>query len=117
MPGCDLSGWDDSMNMSDPSRAKGDTNRCPARGQKHGIGKKTINTSPRKPEELGLAALLIDKIKDLPDVRQELCERIRRQIADGTYETERRLKIAAERLAEEILADDGQQGEADDGPD
>jgi len=105
------------MNMSYPSRAKGDTNHSSARGEKHSGGKKTIGTSPRKQEELGLAALLLDRIKHLPDIRQDLCERIRRQIAEGTYETEQRLEIAAERLAEEILADDDQQTEADDASD
>ena len=70
-------------------------------------GKKPIRVSQRTAEELELAAHLLEKIKDVPDVREELCERIRQQISDGAYETAERLDAAAERLVEELLAEAG----------
>lgn len=96
------------MNMSFPSRAKGGA-RPSAKGVGHGpaAAKKTIRIPNRSPEELELAAQLLQQVKDLPNVRQELCERIRQQIAEGVYVTTERLEIAAERLVEEILADGG----------
>ena len=44
----------------------------------------------------------IKKVKNLPDVRQDLVERVKSEIADGTYETPEKIQIAAERMLEEI---------------
>lgn len=48
------------------------------------------------------AAQLIDKVRDLPDVRQDRINEIRTQIARGTYETSEKLDIAVGRLLDEI---------------
>ena len=48
------------------------------------------------------AAQLIDKVGDLPEIRQDRVAQIRQQIADGTYETPEKLEIAVNRLFDEI---------------
>lgn len=103
------------MNMSYPSRAKRDSKQGAKTGEGSSTGKKTIRISQRSPEELELASRLLEKIKDLPNVRQDLCEQIKHQIAEGTYETTERLETAAEQLVEEILQDGGL--EITEGPD
>ncbi|MGQ9575401.1 MAG: flagellar biosynthesis anti-sigma factor FlgM [Thermoguttaceae bacterium] len=45
---------------------------------------------------------LVDQVRDLPEIRRDRVERIRAQIAQGTYETDEKLRIALERLLEEI---------------
>jgi len=47
-------------------------------------------------------ARLLSKLTALPDVRSELVDRIRQEIAKGTYDTEDRLDQAIENLAEEL---------------
>jgi negative regulator of flagellin synthesis FlgM len=44
----------------------------------------------------------IKKARNLPDVRQDLVERVKAEIADGTYETPEKIQIAVERMLEEI---------------
>jgi hypothetical protein len=39
----------------------------------------------------------------LPEERRQLIFRIRRQIAEGTYETERKLELAVERMLESVV--------------
>jgi len=48
------------------------------------------------------AGRLVEKVHDLPDVRQDRVNQIRAQIAEGTYETEEKLRIALGRLLDEI---------------
>jgi negative regulator of flagellin synthesis FlgM len=48
------------------------------------------------------AGRLVEKVHDLPDVRQDRVSQIRAQIAEGTYETEEKLRIAVGRLLDEI---------------
>ena len=43
----------------------------------------------------------VRKARQLPAVRKDLVERIRREIADGVYETPEKLAIAIERLIQE----------------
>jgi negative regulator of flagellin synthesis FlgM len=45
---------------------------------------------------------LVDKVRSLPDIRQDRVDQIKAQIADGTYETEEKLDIAVGRLLDEI---------------
>jgi negative regulator of flagellin synthesis FlgM len=47
-------------------------------------------------------ARLLSKLSAMPDVRSELVDRIRQEIAQGTYETEDRLDQAIENLAEDL---------------
>ena len=48
------------------------------------------------------AGRLMEQAKGVPEIRQDLVERIRGQIADGTYETRDKLDIALDRLLDEI---------------
>jgi len=52
--------------------------------------------------QLSEAGQLIDKARDLPDVRWDRVNQIRAQIAEGTYETEEKMQIALGRLLDEI---------------
>ncbi len=52
--------------------------------------------------ELSTHARLLDRLLRLPDVRDELVERVRHAIADGTYQTPEKLDIATQRLLEEL---------------
>jgi negative regulator of flagellin synthesis FlgM len=52
--------------------------------------------------QLSDAGQLVDKVRDLPDIRQGRVDQIKAQIADGTYETEEKLDIALGRLLDEL---------------
>ncbi len=59
-------------------------------------------SSIRDELQLSDAGQLIDKVRDLPEIRQDRVDQIRAQIASGTYETEEKLDIAVGRLLDEI---------------
>jgi negative regulator of flagellin synthesis FlgM len=48
------------------------------------------------------AARLAEQVRDMPEIRQDVVDRIRAQIASGTYETSDKLDLAVERLLDEI---------------
>jgi negative regulator of flagellin synthesis FlgM len=52
--------------------------------------------------EISDAARLVEQVNQLPDVRQDRIDRIRAEIAEGTYETDEKLDIAVGRLLDEI---------------
>ncbi len=52
--------------------------------------------------QLSEAGQLIDKARDLPEVRWDRVNQIRAQIAEGTYETDEKMQIALGRLLDEI---------------
>lgn len=65
------------------------------------------NGSPRPSRgddtvEISTTAQFLGKLRDLPDVRQDLVDRIKAQIADGTYETPDKLAAAADALAYDL---------------
>lgn len=47
-------------------------------------------------------ARLLARVNDIPDIRQDVVDQIRTEIADGTYETEDKLDTAISRLLDEI---------------
>jgi negative regulator of flagellin synthesis FlgM len=47
-------------------------------------------------------AKLLSKLSDQPDIRQELVDRVRAEIAAGTYETPEKLDAAVEGLAQDL---------------
>ncbi|MHB8903318.1 MAG: flagellar biosynthesis anti-sigma factor FlgM [Thermoguttaceae bacterium] len=60
-------------------------------------------TSPIQDElQLSDAAQLVDKVRDLPDIRQDRVDQIKAQIANGSYETEEKLNVALGRLLDEM---------------
>ena len=55
-------------------------------------------------DELALSpeALLLDKVRDLPEIRADRVQQIRAQLAAGTYETADKLEGALSNLLDEI---------------
>lgn len=47
-------------------------------------------------------AQLASQVRDIPDVRQDVVDRIRGEIRSGTYETDAKLDVALSRLLDEI---------------
>ena len=64
----------------------------------------TANQPAQIQDELDIsdAGRLVDQAKDVPDIRRDLVDRIRGQIAQGTYESRDKLDIALDRLLDEI---------------
>lgn len=52
--------------------------------------------------EISNVARLAAQVHELPDVRTDLVQRVKAEIAAGTYETSDRLDVALERLMEEL---------------
>ena len=52
--------------------------------------------------EFSQAARLLSKLAELPDVRQDLIDRVRAEIDAGTYETSERIDAAIDRLPEDL---------------
>lgn len=52
--------------------------------------------------ELSLTAQLLSRLSELPDVRQDLVDRVKAQIAAGQYETPQKLDAAIEALLEDL---------------
>ena len=48
------------------------------------------------------AARLVEQVQQLPEMREDRVEEVRRQIAAGTYETNDKLNAAVDRLLDEI---------------
>jgi len=55
--------------------------------------------------EISLAARLAMKVRELPDVRQDVVQRVKTEIADGTYETPERIDATVERLMNELTGE------------
>ncbi len=51
--------------------------------------------------ELSRHALLLDRLRNLPGVREDLVQTVRQAIADGTYATDAKLDIAVQRMLDE----------------
>jgi len=52
--------------------------------------------------ELSDRARYLSKLAALPDVRTELVDRVRREIQDGSYETDQKLDAAVRNLADDL---------------
>ena len=48
------------------------------------------------------AGQLLDKLAQMPDIRQDRVDQIRAAIAEGAYETDAKLNMALDRLLDEI---------------
>ena len=62
-------------------------------------------TGPNQPVDqvqISLEAKLKSLLSQVPEVRENLIERVRREIDAGTYLTEEKLDIAIERLLEDL---------------
>ena len=58
--------------------------------------------APRDHVEISSLGQMLDGIHRLPDIRHERVEAVRRQIAEGVYETPEKLEIALDRLLDEM---------------
>ena len=52
--------------------------------------------------EISLHAQLLQKLREMPELRQEKVDAIRDQIADGSYESDEKIRAAVNRLFEDI---------------
>jgi negative regulator of flagellin synthesis FlgM len=52
--------------------------------------------------DISEAARLVEQVQQLPEMREDRVEAVRRQIAAGTYESSDKLNVAVERLLDEI---------------
>ena len=88
------------MNVKKPGTADTSKIQRPAREAITAASAPHADSSGRTtPTEL---ARWIEKARGLPEVRTDLVERVKAEIAAGTYETPEKIQIAAERLLEEI---------------
>ncbi len=53
--------------------------------------------------EISSIAKLAAKIHELPDVRAELVEKVKTEIASGEYETPQRIELTIDRLMDELF--------------
>lgn len=53
--------------------------------------------------EISTVAQMCAKIHEMPDVRTDLVERVKAEIAAGTYDTPERIEIAISRLMDDLL--------------
>jgi negative regulator of flagellin synthesis FlgM len=58
--------------------------------------------APRDHVEISPLGQMLDGISQLPEIRHERVEEVRRQIAAGSYETPERLELALDRLLDEL---------------
>ena len=89
-----------TMNVKKPGTADTSKIQKPARKAITAASAHHADTSGRTaPAEL---AKWIEKVRNLPEVRQDLVERVKAEIAAGAYETPEKLQIAAERMLEDL---------------
>lgn len=58
---------------------------------------------PRDQVEISPLGRMLDGIGQLPEIRHERVEEIRREISAGTYETPEKLELALDRLFDELI--------------
>ena len=73
----------------------------PGNGQTERLGR--VDAEDRL--ELSGHARFLERMHQLPEIRQGLVDRVRGQIADGTYETPERLAVAIDRLVDDLGAE------------
>jgi negative regulator of flagellin synthesis FlgM len=59
--------------------------------------------APRDHVEISPLGQMLDGIGQLPEIRHEKVEEIRRQIAAGSYETPEKLELALDRMMDELM--------------
>ena len=59
--------------------------------------------SPRDHVEISPLGQMLDGIGQLPEIRQEKVDEIRRQLSAGSYESTEKLEVAVDRLLDELL--------------
>jgi negative regulator of flagellin synthesis FlgM len=59
--------------------------------------------TPRDHVEISPLGQMLDGIGQMPEIRHEKVDEIRRQIAANTYETPEKLELALDRMLEELM--------------
>jgi len=91
------------MHIYGPSQLHGPQSIAPPHGVRQAQPMTRPESAPIADEvDISEAAQFAAQIRDLPDIRHDRVEAVRRQIAEGTYETSDRLNAAIERLLDEI---------------
>ena len=91
------------MHIYGPSHLHGAQQIGPPHASKASKPAESDHPGPIQDElEISDAGRLVDKVHQLPEVRQERVDQIRAQIAAGTYETDEKLEIALGRILDEI---------------
>lgn len=88
----------DVSPVNRPSAVTIDPQVRPSRAQSHA----DTTTRGEDQVELSNTAQLLSKLRELPEVRQDLIDRVRASIADGTYETDDKTDAAVDSLLEDI---------------
>jgi len=88
-------------DVSPVTRPRATTPGPPARQSRPASGHAAAPRSADR-AEFSKAAQLLSKLAELPDVRQDLIDRVRADIAAGTYETPEKLDQAIEKLMEDL---------------
>jgi flagellar biosynthesis anti-sigma factor FlgM len=83
--------------LGPPARANTSNGNSPA---------SNVNRHEADRVELSDRAQLLERLRQLPEVREALVSKVRRQIAEGTYETPQRIESAIKSLIEEIASGD-----------
>jgi negative regulator of flagellin synthesis FlgM len=73
----------------------------------HAVRSAQATERPEAPQiadevDISEAARHMEQVRQLPDIREDRVEAVRRQIAAGTYETSDKLSAAIDRLLDEI---------------
>ena len=62
-----------------------------------------VRAQGRDQVELSQTARLLSRIHEMPDIRQDVVDRVRSQIAEGHYDTPEKLDAALEQMINEEL--------------
>ena len=65
--------------------------------------KQCTQRAPRDHVEISPLGKMLDGIGQLPEIRHERVDEIRRQIAAGSYETPEKLELALDRMLDEMM--------------
>lgn len=60
-------------------------------------------TGPTDSVELSNTARLLSKLSELPDIRKDLVDRVRGEIAAGTYDTPEKVDAILDKIAEDLV--------------
>ena len=65
-------------------------------------GESAVRSRASDKVELSNTAQLLNKLRELPDVRQDMIDRIRAELAAGTYDTPEKMDAALEKLLDDL---------------
>ena len=87
------------IHASDRKKAKPKRKSPPAAGAKTKQNKVTLTEDVRSSEKI---SQYVEIVKNMPDIRPEEIERVKKELAEGAYDTDMVLKKTAEKILEEF---------------